>query len=118
MDLTLLLAQTAPSRMALLAAVALPSMVGLALFYFLNGREPSQLMYRLRLLSLLPVVGGVLYGGLLTWRISTDFLYQQVNLIGRGAQLLHYACLAVPLVCLILILVWNGKASQQQKYDF
>lgn len=96
----------------------LPIIISAVLFAVLNKRDKGDIGYRLRLLSLLPVALGVLVGLILTYKMATDFAYQQYNLIGKGREIMHYVVLLTNLLGAIGIFIWNLKASKGPKYDF
>lgn len=112
------LGETAPDTKVMALICVVPTLLGALIFHFLNKRDKADLGYRLRLLSLVPVLVGVVLGGILSFRMATDFAYQQYNLIGKGREILHYAVLVVNLAGAIGIFVWNSVASKGPKYDF
>ena len=112
------LSDQAPETRVLLMYAVLPVMVSVAIYFPLSRRDKADLGYRLRLLALVPVALGVILGALLSYRMATDFAYQQYNLIGQGRALMHYVVLGLNLAGAIGIFVWNLAASKGPKYDF
>lgn len=96
----------------------LPLIVSVAIFLPLSKRDKADLGYRFRLLALIPVAIGVILGVILSYKMATDFAYQQYNLIGQGRALMHYGVLICNLAGAVGIFVWNLVVSKGPKYDF
>lgn len=110
--------ETAPDTKALLLIGIGPTILGALIFHFLNIRDKADLGYRLRLIALVPILIGVIWGGVLSYRMATDYAYQQYHLIGAKKAMLHYAALGLNLVGMAAVVVWNARASKGPKYDF
>lgn len=110
--------ESAPDTKGLLAFAVLPTVIGALIFFLLNKRDKGDIGYKLRMLALVPILAGAIWGGILSYKMATDYVYQQMHLIGAKKAALHYAVLGLNLVGAAGILVWNAKSSQGPKYDF
>ena len=50
--------------------------------------------------------------------MATDYVYQQMHLIGAKKAALHYAVLGLNLVGALGIVIRNAKSSKGPKHDF
>lgn len=116
--LTPLLAESAPGRTELLALCILPTAIGLGVYIALSRRDPAEMIYKLRFAGLIPLVIGLVMGGPLAMRMANDYVYQQVNLIGRNMQVLHYAAVVIPILGIAAVLVLEVLGRRKPRYEF
>lgn len=112
------LSDQAPDTKVLLAYAILPLAIAAGLYLTLSRRDKADLGFRMRLVSVLPLIFGIIVGIFLSYKMATDFAYQQYNLIGQGRAVMHYVVLAVNLLGCVGIIAWNMAASKGPKYDF
>jgi hypothetical protein len=114
---TSVLAEAAPTRMGLAAWAALPTLIGLGLYWMLSKRDPAEAAYKLRFMGIIPMVAGLVMGVMLIRQIS-DFVYQQAYLVGPGMKILHYAVGVVPILGILGLFGLDVAGKRQPKYDF
>lgn len=110
--------ETAPDTKGLMMVAILPTLIGAVIFFLLNKRDKGDLGFKLRLLALVPILIGVIWGAFLSYKMATDYVYQQMHLIGAKKAALHYAVLGVNLAGAAGVLIWNARSSKGPKYDF
>lgn len=117
MDFDLFFAQQAPTRVGIIALSIIPTAIGLSLFAYMRRADVSSAAFRMRWLSVVPILVGIGLGIQKVAQVN-DFLYRAYHLIGQKMIIMHYAVLVVPILGVIALGIWGWRSTKEEKYDF
>ena len=111
-------AALAPMKTEVLALLAaLPTLIGLGIYFWLARKEPSEKVRGLRWLGLLPLLvgGGV---GIGTYQHVGDFLYREFHQLSEVYVGLCRMTLILPVVGVIAILAMEIFSLKRKRWNF
>jgi hypothetical protein len=106
-----------PSKLGIIAWVALPCALGLGIWLYAQRRPAASWTFRLRWSAFIPLIVGIVNGAILASR-SLDPAYREYHLIGRNMVAMHWAALIAPLICAVILAAFALMGQARQRRDF
>jgi hypothetical protein len=106
-----------PETQALALYAGLPTLLGLAVYFWFAGKEPSERARGLRWVGLLPLMYGAL-DGLDRVGYARSYLYREYHDFSRLDEILTWAILAAPILAFLVIVSTEIWMAKRKRWNF